>query len=83
MTSSGRYGCHTVAMDLLELARSIQADKHRFIEEETRRRRLLARPEVTLPPTRRRPVATSGPSIADPSAGRVAQGSMAGGSLPR
>ena len=83
MTVSGRYDGHTVAMDLLELARSIQADKHRFIEEETRRRRLLARPETTLPSTRRPAVARPASATADPSASRVGQGSMAGGSLAR
>jgi hypothetical protein len=43
----------TVDMDLLELTRSIQADRQRQIDQETRRRRLMDRPVVpTSEPSR-------------------------------
>ena len=42
MTRIGRYGWQTVGMDLIELARTIQADRDRAIATEIRRRQLTA-----------------------------------------
>ena len=42
MTETGRYGRQTTGMDLIELARTIQADRERAIETERRRRQYLS-----------------------------------------
>ena len=42
MTEVGRYDIHTPGMDLIELTRTIQAEKERDIEVASRNRRLLA-----------------------------------------
>jgi hypothetical protein len=47
MTVLGMYARDTPGMDLLALARTVQADKIRQIDEEARRRRLLARDDAT------------------------------------
>lgn len=44
MTGSDMYRRHTADMYLIELARVIQQDKERRIQEAGRRRRLLERP---------------------------------------
>jgi len=44
-------------MDLLELARTVQADKNHAIEAESRRRRLLAKPQL--------PIAAITPTVTD------------------
>ncbi len=49
MTGLGRYTVHTADMDLIALARTIQDDKTRAIEDETRRRRLLSPAPTTGP----------------------------------
>ncbi len=41
MTGSGRYGCQTGPMMNIELARILQNDREREIEQELRVRRLL------------------------------------------
>jgi hypothetical protein len=41
MTRIGMYGWQTTGMDLIELARTIQADRNRAIATETRRRQLM------------------------------------------
>ena len=46
MTRIGRYGWQTADMDLIELARTIQADRNRAIATEARRRQLTATTEV-------------------------------------
>jgi len=43
MTEAGRYEVHTRDMDLIELTRTIQAEKERDIETAGLNRRLLAR----------------------------------------
>jgi hypothetical protein len=43
MTGSGRNSWHAPRMDLFELARTIQHDRDRSIEQAVRTRRLLAR----------------------------------------
>lgn len=53
------YGWETPAMDLIELTRSIQADRQRQIDQETRRRRLMDRP--SLPTTEPSRTAATGP----------------------
>ena len=47
MTGIGRYTCKTWGMEMIELARTIQADRNRSIATETRRRQLLATTTVT------------------------------------
>ena len=47
MTRIGRYGWQTTDMDLIELARTIQADRNRAIATETRRRQLMAATDST------------------------------------
>ena len=42
MTEAGRYEAQNRTMDLIELARTIQAEKERDIEAASRSRRLLA-----------------------------------------
>lgn len=64
-------------MDLLELARSIQADRLRAIEEESRRRRLLDR-DAAPPASAPRAAAFR---VADP--GRARQGPVVGDTLAR
>jgi hypothetical protein len=49
MTRIGRYSWHTTGMDLIELARTIQADKNRAIAEESLRRRLTTMDSTTAP----------------------------------
>ena len=49
MTEAGKYEVHTPVMDLIELARTIQADKERAIASETRRRRLTEAATPRLP----------------------------------
>ena len=49
MTRTGRYAWHTSGMDLIELARTIQADKNRAIAEENLRRRLMTTDQATAP----------------------------------
>jgi hypothetical protein len=49
MTRIGRYGWQTTGMDLIELARTIQADKNRAIAEQTIRR-LLTTTDATEAP---------------------------------
>jgi hypothetical protein len=46
MTGTGRYWAQTERMDLIELTRTIQADKEREIEAAGRTRRLLAADEA-------------------------------------
>jgi hypothetical protein len=50
----------TARMDLIELTRSIQADRQRQIDQETRRRRLMDRP--TVPTTEPSRTAATGPA---------------------
>lgn len=47
MTSPGMYDGHHVAMDLIELARSIQADREREIASTMQRRRWLGQRQDT------------------------------------
>ena len=47
MTGSGRYGCQTGPMMNIELARILQNDREREIEQELRVRRLLRPVETT------------------------------------
>jgi hypothetical protein len=47
MTRIGRYGWQTRHMELIELARTIQADRNRAIATETRRRQLMAATDST------------------------------------
>jgi hypothetical protein len=62
MTGIGRYTTDTSAMDLIEFARTLQADKERQIEEAGRRRRLQADPVPTAPaPTSTTPSAPTPP----------------------
>lgn len=49
MTRIGRYDWQNPGMDLIELARTIQADRNRAIAAETRRRRLMDTTEATAP----------------------------------
>ena len=49
MTRIGRYGWQTTGMDLIELARTIQADKNRAIAEQGLRRRLTTTDAVEAP----------------------------------
>jgi hypothetical protein len=65
-------------MDLLELARSIHADRLRAIEEESRRRRLLDRSDATPPASAARAATFR---VADP--GRARQGPVVGDPLAR
>lgn len=51
MTGSGRYGGQTESMMNIELARILQNDREREIEQELRVRRLL-RPAETTDPSR-------------------------------
>lgn len=55
MTGLGMIDVQTARMDLIELARTYQQDRQRMIEQETRRRRLVAAipsigPRRHLPP---------------------------------
>ena len=59
MTGTGRFARQTTRMDLIELARTFQADRSREIEASTRRRRLLQRPVTRAIPTEGNP---AGPS---------------------
>jgi hypothetical protein len=69
MTGPGNNRCQTACMDLLELARTIQDDHRRQVEEATRRRRLIdgASPSVAasrdLPPGRPTGTSRSGQSV--------------------
>jgi hypothetical protein len=47
MTGSGRYGCQTEPMMNIELARILQNDREREIEQELRVRRLLRPADTT------------------------------------
>ena len=49
MTGIGRYSWQTTGMDLIELARTIQADKNRAIAEQGLRRQLMSTDEATAP----------------------------------
>jgi hypothetical protein len=49
MTRIGRYSWQTTGMDLIELARTIQADKNRAIAEQSIRRRLTTTDPATAP----------------------------------
>ena len=51
MTGTGRFVGQTVDMDLIELARTYQADRTREIEASTRRRHLLQRPATRAIPS--------------------------------
>ena len=48
MTRTGRYRWETSGMDVIELARTIQADRDRAIAAEARRRRLMATDQATV-----------------------------------
>ena len=59
MTGTGRFDRQTVDMDLIELARTYQADRTREIEASTRRRHLLQRPVTRTIPSESTTVAQS------------------------
>ena len=50
MTGIGKYACQTADMDLIELTRTIQAEREREIETTIRNRRLLAEPATPAGP---------------------------------
>ena len=49
MTRIGRYEWETSGMDLIALARTIQADRERAIATESRRKRLMSASETAAP----------------------------------
>jgi hypothetical protein len=49
MTASGRYEPQDDGMDLIELTRTIQAEREREIESASRRRRLLTPEDMSEP----------------------------------
>jgi hypothetical protein len=49
MTRTGRYEWDTSPMDLIELTRTLQADRERAMATESRRRRLMSTSEAAAP----------------------------------